>query len=154
MWGDAISIFIMCLLSHCSWPHPWPACSSGYSLFTGSFLRLEYLSSGSWRASSTLSGIGHWIKLPLPRCCPDCPSEVDLSLSSPTTCPVACFSPLVTMSMALLTLLLIGPPDQDLRQGRDQDFVVHHCVCSALHCAWPANEWMHESNPVYPLNLK
>lgn len=36
-----------------------------------------------------------------------------------------------TIPIALLTWLLISPPDCDLRKGRDQDFLVHHCVCSA-----------------------
>lgn len=77
---------------------------------TPSFLCPEYRPSSSWLLPSTPSGVGHQIKLHLFQdACPDYPSEIDFVLLAPTpTSPVARFSTVVTMLIALFTLLLVG----------------------------------------------
>lgn len=91
------------------------ACSWN-SLFAGSFLCPKYPTSSSWQFPSALSGIRRWSKSHLfQEACPDY-SEVDFTLSPPVTCPSACFSTVVTMLLALFTLLLTGP--QTVISGR------------------------------------
>ena len=134
----------MSLLCHCPLPQPRPACSSGNSLCTGSFLRLDTFPS-SWLAPLTI--IGWWIKLHLFRDAhPDYPSEVDSSCYSYH--PSCCLLQLTCNNAdCLFTLLLRGP--QTVISIRA--FHVYWCVHSALHNAWPVgvidpykwgNEWM------------
>ena len=136
----------MSLLCRCQSPQPWPACSSGNRLCTGSFLCLDP-SPSSWLAPLTI--IGRWVKLRLFRDArPDYPSEVDSSCYSYH--PLCCLLQLTCHNAdCLFTFLLRGP--QTVISTRA--FHIFWYVHSALPNAWPVgvidpcgwgNEWMKE----------